>query len=62
MERIQTVGAYFVQELKEDPVHFRAVLLWDFVAVTAPIAVSPHARAKVVRRGAIYKHPARERT
>jgi hypothetical protein len=63
VERIQTVGAYLVQKLEENTVHFRTVFLGDLIAVTAgAVAVSTYTRAKVVRRGAIYKRPARERT
>ena len=61
LKHIQTVGAYLVQKLEENTVHFRAILLRDFIAVIAA-AVSPYTRVKVVRRGAIYKHPARKRT
>ena len=43
-----TIRAYFVQKLEEDPIHFRAVLLWDLIAVTTA-SVTVNSRVEVVR-------------
>jgi hypothetical protein len=51
-----TVRACFVQEFEKDSVHFGAILLWDFIAMTA--AVRRHTRAEVVGRGPIWERPA----